>query len=159
MGGGDASVEAFTVFVRTVEPRLRQSLTAALGAEAGREATAEALAWAWEHWARLEEMDNPAGYLFRLGRNRGVSMLRRRPVFPALSGDSDGDGPWVEPGLAAALAHLPETQRVVVLLLHGFAWTYREVAAHLGVSTSTVQSYAERGMARLRRDLKVEAHV
>ena len=155
---GDDVVGAFTEFVREVEPRLRQSLIAALGAETGREATAEALAWAWEHWPRLTVMANPAGYLYRLGRNRGSSMLRRRPDFPLVP-DPVGDGPWVEPGLPGALVRLSQTQRVVVLLIYGFGWTHQEVAAHLGVARSTVQTHAERGMARLRRELKVEAHV
>ena len=42
--------EAFTEFVREVEPRLRLALVAAFGADAGVEATAEALAYGWEHW-------------------------------------------------------------------------------------------------------------
>lgn len=153
----DDRARLFTEFVREVGPHLRQSLIAALGGEGGREAAADALAWAWEHWPRLQEMDNPAGYLYRLGRNRGISVLRRRPVFP-LPPDPSGDGPWVEPALPSALAHLSEAQRVAVLLIHAFGWTYREAAEHLGVGTSTVQSHAERGMAKLRHDLKVEAH-
>jgi DNA-directed RNA polymerase specialized sigma24 family protein len=153
----DDPAEVFTGFVREVEPRLRQSLMAAFGGDAGREATAEALAWAWEHWSRLEGMANPAGYLYRLGKNRATTVLRRRRVFPLPPRPSE-DGPWVEPGLPAALAHLSEGQRVAVLLIHGFGWTYREVADHLGVKISTAQTHAERGMAKLRHHLKVETH-
>jgi hypothetical protein len=54
----------FAVFVRDVEPRLRQALIAAYGPVDGREATVDALSWAWEHWARLEEVGNRLGYLF-----------------------------------------------------------------------------------------------
>jgi hypothetical protein len=42
----DDPAQVLTEFVREIEPRLKQSLVAALGGEAGREATAEALAWA-----------------------------------------------------------------------------------------------------------------
>jgi DNA-directed RNA polymerase specialized sigma24 family protein len=154
--GDDVRTAAFSAFVREVEPKLRHSLIAALGGETGREATADALAWAWEHWSRLEGMDNPAGYLFRIGSNRGATMLRRSVLPP--SPDPVVDGPWVEPGLPAALARLSQGQRVVVLLIHGFGWTHREVAEHLGVATGTVQRHAERGMAKLRHDLKVDAH-
>jgi DNA-directed RNA polymerase specialized sigma24 family protein len=153
----DETTEVFTRFVREAGPRLKQCLIAALGGEAGREATAEALAWAWEHWPRLQTMENPAGYLYRLGKNRGASVFRRRPVFP-LPPEPPADGPWVEPGLPSALAQLSEMQRVAVLLIHGFGWTYREVAEHLGVAVGTVQTHAERGMAKLRHDLKVEVH-
>lgn len=148
----------FTEFVREVGPKLRQSLIAALGPETGREAAAEALAWAWEHWPRLETLDNPAGYLYRLGRNRGTSSLRRKPVFTQPGDDVTADTPWVEPGLTAALARLSEMQRVTVLLVHGFGWTQREVAAHFQVAAGTVQVHVERGMAKLRDDLKVELH-
>lgn len=87
----------FTEFFREVEPRLRQSLVAALGVELGREAAAEALAWAWEHWPRVKAMENPGGYLYRLGKNNATTLLRRRPMFPPPP-EPSGDGPWVEPG-------------------------------------------------------------
>jgi RNA polymerase sigma factor (sigma-70 family) len=61
--------------------------------------------------------------------------------------------PWIEPGLPVAMARLSEKQRVVVMLIHGLEWTYSEVADLLGVSKSTVQSQAERGMAKLRSDV------
>ena len=57
---------------------------------------------------------------------------------------------WVEPGLPAALEKLSEQQRVVVALVHGYQWSMSEVAELLDVSKSTVQSYAERGLRRLR---------
>jgi DNA-directed RNA polymerase specialized sigma24 family protein len=151
--------EAFTEFVRQVEPRLRESLVAALGVEAGREATAEALAWTWEHWPELSEKDNPAGYLYRLGRNRGASLLRRRSARSIPRRTPVDEGPWVEPALPLALMHLSEMQRVTVLLVHSFGWTFREVASHLGVSAGTVQNHVARGMAKLRDELKVDAHV
>jgi DNA-directed RNA polymerase specialized sigma24 family protein len=47
---GERTTVAFSQFVTEVEPRLRRALVALRGAEAGRDATAEALAWAWEHW-------------------------------------------------------------------------------------------------------------
>jgi RNA polymerase sigma factor (sigma-70 family) len=63
---------------------------------------------------------------------------------------------WVEPGLSAALARLSEKQRLVVALLYGYQWSMSEVAALLDVSKGTVQSYADRGLKRLRRKLGVE---
>lgn len=64
---------------------------------------------------------------------------------------------WFEPELPAALADLPEKQRVVLSLLHGHQWTLAEVADLLGVSKGTVQSYADRGLRRLRRRMKVDS--
>lgn len=146
--------DAFTEFVESMEPRLRQVLSAAYGSEAGRDATADALAYGWEHWDRVRTTDNPAGYLYAVGRDRArITKRLRRPVFfPVESGRL----PWVEPGLPNALSRLPERQRVVVMLLHCYQWTMSEAADFLGISKSTVQSYAERGMTRLRQRMGVE---
>jgi DNA-directed RNA polymerase specialized sigma24 family protein len=147
--------DTFSVFVSSHERRLRQALTAALGADAGREAAAESLAYAWEHWDRVSGMQNPVGYLFVVGRNG--YRRRRRPLrgpvsFPVLA---DGGVPWCEPALARLLESLPSRERVVVLLLHGYEWSMSEAADLLGVSKSTIQTHADRGMARLRAGLGV----
>ena len=54
------------------------------------------------------------------------------------------------------MRRLSEAQRVSVMLVHGFGWTYTEVGEYLDVTKSTVQTHLERGMARLRRDLRIE---
>ena len=59
--------QEFTAFVTEHECRLRRAFVAAYGGERGREATAESLAFAWEHWDRISRMDNAPGYLFRVG--------------------------------------------------------------------------------------------
>jgi DNA-directed RNA polymerase specialized sigma24 family protein len=147
-------VDGFVEFVETNESRLRHALTAAFGFEIGREAAAEALAYGWEHWDKVNGMTNPVGYLYTVGRSKARRLIRlNKPVFPAIPEDRT---PWFEPGLPAALAGLPEKQRTVVLLLHGYGWHMTEVADTLGVSKSTVQTHAERGMRNLRDKLGVE---
>lgn len=150
---GRTTVDSFAAFVRTSEPRIRQALSVAFGSDVGREATAEALAYGWEHWDRVSEMDNPAGYLYVVGRDRARRARRRRR--PKLIPVDHSRLPWVEPGLPKALARLSERQRTTVMLLYCFQWSMSEVADLLGVSKSTVQSYAERGMSTLRRALGV----
>jgi len=147
--------DSFTEFVTATEARLRVALSAAHGLERGREAAAEALAYGWEHWGRIGEMENPAGYLYRVGQNEAKRMNTRQ-ILRLPEVDSQRD-PWVEPGLPEALAKLPEQQRIVVALLHGYQWSLGEVAELLGVSKSTVQSHADRGLKRLRRRLGVES--
>jgi DNA-directed RNA polymerase specialized sigma24 family protein len=147
----DTSARArFAAFVAEVEPRLRRALVAAYGGERGREAVAEALAWGWEHWADLEAMDNPAGYLYRVGQSR-TRPRKQAPTFEA----PPGTEPWVEPQLLPALAALTERQRVAVVLVHGFGWTHREVAELTGLAVTSVQNHVERGLEKLRAALEV----
>ena len=149
----DVRADAFTSFVESTERRLRHALTAAVGPELGREATADALAYGWEHWDRVGGLENPAGYLYRVGRNLARRMNRTSAIFERV--DQGGEA-WVEPGLPSALGKLPEKQRVVVSLVHGYGWSFSEAADFLGVSKGTVQSYVDRGLKRLRRELGVE---
>jgi len=145
--------DEFEAFWAANEPRLRHAFAAAYGPGRGADATAEALAWAWEHWARLRDMANPVGYLYRVGQSR--TRRRKEPVlFPPVGAVGV---PWVEPALPGALLTLTEHQRVAVVLAHAFGWTHREVADLLGVSASTVQNHVERGIAKLRDALEVNA--
>jgi DNA-directed RNA polymerase specialized sigma24 family protein len=59
----------FTAFVEEVEPRLRQALVALCGTERARDAVADGLADAWQHWVRVRT-DNPAGCVYRVARSR-----------------------------------------------------------------------------------------
>ncbi|HEY6533574.1 MAG TPA: sigma-70 family RNA polymerase sigma factor [Acidimicrobiales bacterium] len=148
--GNTQDLEAFPEFFGLAEPQLRRALVAAYGSERGREATAEALAWAWEHWPELCRMDNPIGYLYRVGQSR-TRPRKRRVVFDAPAGTEVE----FEPALPRALAELSERQRVAVVLVHGYGLTHREVAELTQTSASSVQSHLERGLRRLRRSLEV----
>jgi RNA polymerase sigma factor (sigma-70 family) len=150
----ETASDVYSSFVAEVEPRLRRALSAGFGSDVGREAAAEALMYGWEHWERVGSMENPAGYLYRVGRDRA---RRMRPRTKVLQERSDASGePWIEPGLVPALEKLTEKQRVVVSLLHAFDWTMSEVAELLGVSKATIQSYERRAMRKLQRALGVE---
>jgi len=149
----ETTTDAFTDFVSAVEAKLRRALMGTLGVDLGREAAAEALAYGWEHWARVRDMDNPVGYLYRVGVNHGKKARLRRVSLPPVP---IVKLPWVEPGLPDALARLPEKQRVAVYLVCGHVWSMSEVAGLLGVSKGTVQKHVERGMSKLRRRLGVE---
>lgn len=150
----ETTARTFTTFVEEHEARLRHALTARFGSEIGKEAAADALTYGWEHWERVQTMGNSVGYLYTVGRDRGRRMAQRdSPLFPTVPVER---APWVEPGLSRAVADLPERQRTVVLLLHGYGWTQSEVAEVLDISKSSVQRHGERAMARLRRKLGVD---
>jgi DNA-directed RNA polymerase specialized sigma24 family protein len=149
----ETAEDSFTRFATRVAPRLNQALISVAG-DAGRDAASESLLYGWEHWERVRRMDNPAGYLYRVGLNRvrRSQRHRRRVVFPDPPG---GELPWVEPELPRALANLSTKQRAAVVLIHGFGWTVREVAELFDISAGTVQKHDERAMRKLRSSLKV----
>lgn len=146
-------MDEFETFVRDAEPRLRRALVAARGPVDGRDATAEALAYAWEHWHDVREMANPVGYLFRVGQSRTRS--RKTARLPAREPATIPD---IEPALTRALAELTEAQRITVFLVHGCGWPHADVAQVLEVTASTVSTHLQRGTARLRDLLEVAAH-
>ena len=133
---------------------LRRALVARHGLERGCEAAAEAIAWAWEHRDELPHMDNPLGYLYRVGQSslrRGYRLDRLRvdllPDSIIHDGEYFGD---VDETLFAALRRLTPDQRVAVVMVHMYGFSYREVADLTETSESAVTNYVHRGMNRLR---------
>ncbi|MDR9451090.1 MAG: sigma-70 family RNA polymerase sigma factor [Acidimicrobiia bacterium] len=149
----DTQIDSFTEFVEVAEPRLRRALVARYGYQEGREAVAEALAYAWEHWERVSAMANPVGYLYRVGRTRGTWGFRRVARLPRP--ESSNDPPWFEPALPAALENLPARQRTAVMLVKAHGYTYDEAAGVMGVSRTSVQKHVERALVKLRQALEV----
>lgn len=142
--------ERFEQFFEEVEPRLRRAYVATHGIDAAGDAAAEALTWAWAHWPEVQAMDNPVGYLYRVGQSK--SRTRRTPELPAPEALGVPD---VEPRLVPALLSLSLSQRTAVWLVHGCEWRYAEVAEAMGISASAVGTHVSRGIARLRSTLEV----
>jgi RNA polymerase sigma factor (sigma-70 family) len=154
-------VEGFGAFVTAHESRLRQAFTVMFGPTIGREVTVDVLSFAWEHWRQVEPMENPVGYLFVVGRDRGRRGLRRRDHPVGSLGDgvhcgSEAIGEF-EPALVRLVEGLPIRERQVVMLVYGYQWSMSEVGGLLGVSKSTVQTYADRALTKLRSGLGVRS--
>lgn len=145
----------FDGWFAVAEPRLRQALVAAFGHTIGRDATLDAVAYAWENFDHVIGKENSIGYVYGVGRNLARRSVNRRPF--ELPPVEPTRTPEVEPGLPDAVAALPERQRMVVILLYGYDWTMSEVAELLGIAKTTVQNHAERGLRSLRADLGVLA--
>jgi len=125
----------------------------ALGIDRAEDALSEALAWAWEHRDRLLAMENPVGYLYRVGVTR--STPRRTP--DALPAPTDIGLPDFEPSLIPALLTLSTQQRTAVWLIHGCGWTYPDAAQAMDIGESTVGTHASRGLAALQAQLTKES--
>jgi DNA-directed RNA polymerase specialized sigma24 family protein len=142
--------EGFEEFIRTRGADLRRALTARYGIEVGAEVAADVLAYAWEQWTRVSAMANPVGYLFRVGQSAARRYRRRAVALPLRPAPGEPD---FDPRLPRLLEDLPERQRVAVVLVCVYDWSYPRCAEVLGVSESTVRTHVQRGLDALRREL------
>ena len=152
----DEPAEQFAEFVKVDGLRLRRIMTARYGVEVGGDIHAESMAWAWQNWAKLQAMENPVGYLYRVAQSSARPHHRwlRRTSFPSKFPERwhlDEDS-----SLFNSLSSLSEAQRVSVLMVHGHQWTYAEVAEALECSVTAVTNHVHRGLATLRRQLESE---
>lgn len=154
-------IEAFDVerLLAAAERRLRRALVARYGVELGNEATADAIAYAWEHRQQLATMGNPVGYLFRVGQTAVRRQLRQRRVVDLPDEavlDEVGHIERSARSLPEALALLTPDQRVAVVLVHAHGTSYADAAAVMDIPVTTLRNHVHRGMRRLRQHL--EAH-
>jgi DNA-directed RNA polymerase specialized sigma24 family protein len=147
----------FEQFAATHQERFRDAMVARYGPQQGSEASAAAMAYAWEHWDRVATMDRPCAYLFRVAqsslRPQWRWLQRRVATFPAELGVDDS---LRDVDLGAALSRLSQQQRMCVLLIHAYDWSYREVAEFSGLSETAVTNHVARGRTRLRALLAEE---
>jgi RNA polymerase sigma-70 factor (ECF subfamily) len=158
--------QAFTVLVRRHRDRL---WAVALRTMRDREEAADAL-----QDALLSAYRNAGGYrgdaavttwLHRVVVNACLDRMRRRAVRPSVPlGDTDvaagrDDHAALERRLdvQSALARLPESQRVAIVLVDLQELSVAEAAAYLGVAEGTVKSRCSRGRVALARLLTGDA--
>ncbi|MCP5034296.1 MAG: hypothetical protein GY939_21050 [Actinomycetia bacterium] len=141
-------------------PRLWKAFVAVRGEHGADEAVSEALAWGWEHRERLVSMDNPIGYLYRVGLSRSSKIVggNSSTASALLPEPAEVGLPLIEPGLIPALLSLPERQRCAVWLVHACGWTHAETAEALDIARTTVGTHISRAMASLRQKLEVKVN-
>ena len=138
-------------FVTETQPVLERALVARFGVHDGMDAAAEALAYCLSNWDRLRVMDNPIGYLYRVGESKGRRWSRRLHRAERLvDGPSTAD-PASDVDLERALMRLPAAQRIAVVLVHTHGHSYAEAAALMSVPVTTVTNHLNRGLKRLRQ--------
>ncbi len=128
------------------------------GRDLGREAADEAFARGFERWATVGAMDNPAGWVYRVGLNWGRRRLwrgsRERELLAKLPAQEVRQLHYHDPDLAAALAGLSLKLRSVVVLRLLLDYSERETAEALNLSAGTVKSRLHRGLLQLREQLE-----
>jgi RNA polymerase sigma-70 factor (ECF subfamily) len=158
---GPARSERFEDFYRAQVDGVYRALAVAIGdAHLAREATDEAMLRAYARWARVGALDNPGGWVFRVGLNWATSWWRRvryeRPMpaedrHPLVAAPDSGTDAAV-----AALAALPLAQRAVVVCRVLLELSTSETAAVLDIAEGTVKSRLARALAGLRAILAEE---
>lgn len=147
----DADEMPTAAFLVDARCRLERALVARFGVEDGLDAAAEAMVFAAENWDRLKPMDNPIGYLYRVGQTRGERLARRWRRIGLLVVEPVTNDVVVDVDLQRALTRLRSEQRVAVVLVHAHGYSYQDAAQVLGVPVTTITNHLNRGMTRLRR--------
>jgi RNA polymerase sigma-70 factor (ECF subfamily) len=125
------------------------------------EAVDEAMARAYQRWAKVAQLESPAGWVYRVGLNWATSVLRRRrrvlrpganSVF-ATGGATVGEPVIGEPDVMAALAELDVRHRAVVVCRYLLGWSEAQTAAALSTPEGTVKSRLHRANKQLSQRL------
>jgi RNA polymerase sigma factor (sigma-70 family) len=150
------TVRDFSEFYAATREQVARALAVTLGdADLAADAADEALARAYLKWAQVGQLDNPGGWVFRVGLNWARSSLRRRHRPARRLGDVDSLElpPVVEPALTKALAELSTRHRSVVVCRYLLGYSDEETANALAMRPGTVRSCLHRALKRLRSEL------
>ena len=151
---GDTAV-AFDAFYAETAPRVVRQLVLLTGDVTEAEDVAqEAFERAWLRWSTVRDLESPEAWVrtvsrrlavsrWRRMRNAGVAWRRHGP--PVAQPELDPD----HVALIAALAMLPQAQRVSIVLHHLADLSVAQVAEETGASVSAVKQQLVRGRAAL----------
>jgi RNA polymerase sigma factor (sigma-70 family) len=109
----------------------------------------------WERWDRIETIEDPRAYLFRIALNgwRMRARAARRaaaraiPVFVVRDPFEDAD---VREDTRRMLLKLSQRQRAALVLVDQYGYSSEEAARILDIRPSTVRALATQGRAVLR---------
>jgi RNA polymerase sigma-70 factor (ECF subfamily) len=154
----DVSMEDFGAFCAEVHPRLVGALSLYCGESAVAEELAqEALAIAFRDWSKVQQTDDRAGWVFRVGFNLCNSYFRRRAAERRANARLEQRStiaPAREPEEAVAIrqlvARLPRRQRTAVVLRFLADYSVAETARIMDCPEATVKTLTRRGLAALR---------
>lgn len=145
----------FETFFRDEYERLFRALCLFTGTtHEAEEVAQEAFVIVWERWDRVEGMDSPTGYLYRVAMNAARRRFRRGKLIrhdveePSPVDDfqrvEDQDQAW------RALRSLPPQQRAALILVGYLSCSSEEAAQILGNKASTVRVLTARARAAIR---------
>lgn len=149
---------AFHDFYAGSRDQVGRALAVTLGdADLAAESVDEAMARAYQRWSSVSRMDNPAGWVYRVGlnlaRSRIRKLTRRRRLPPAGAAAEVPEPDMIEPSILRALRALPVDHRSVVVCRLLLGWSEADTAHALGIRPGTAKSRLHRATATLAEQL------
>jgi RNA polymerase sigma factor (sigma-70 family) len=152
-----ATPEDFRTFFEDEHRRLFKTLYFVTGdrAEAA-DLMQEAFLKLWERWDRIESIDDPQGYLYRVALNFSKmraraarrAALRTVPLSVVRDPYDDVD---IREDVRRMLLTLTPRQRTALVLLDLYGYGSKDAARIMGIRPSTVRALATQGRAALRQ--------
>jgi RNA polymerase sigma-70 factor (ECF subfamily) len=146
---------AFDAFYRNHRPRIAKALAFSLGdVDLAAEATDEAFVRAYERWSKVQRLDRPEAWVYRVASNWATSVLRRRRRSPHRLYEPGTETLAIpDPAVHAGLAALDVKHRTVVVCRYLLGWSVAETATALGLREGTVKSRLHRALQSLQSAL------
>jgi RNA polymerase sigma-70 factor (ECF subfamily) len=146
----------FATFVEEEHVRLFKALYFVTGdREEAEDLAQEAFLKLWERWDRIDTIDDPTAYLFRVALN-GFRMRRRRATMairraPAPPEQRDGfTEAEMREDVRRLLLGVTPRQRAALLLVDLLGYPAEQAASILRVRPSTIRNLASQGRKTLR---------
>jgi RNA polymerase sigma factor (sigma-70 family) len=139
-----------------VHDRLHRALYFITGSSAdAEELMQDAFLKLWKRWDRIDKIDDPVAYLFRVALNGFRMRARRartaaRKLMPAASARDPFDDVNVREDLRRLLRGFPPRQRAAVVLTEIFGYSSEQAARIMRIRPTTVRVLASQGHAALR---------
>jgi len=141
----------------------RYLVTLGLPAGQAQEATQEVFLRLYATMKRGRRVENPRAWVFRVAHNHGLTVRGREGAMRAIDPEvhlniaDRGGGPerdlleWERRTRMAAAVETLSPQQRQCLHLRSEGFRYREIAAILGISDSSVAEFLKRAITRLRK--------
>lgn len=122
-------------------------------ADLAADAVDEAMVRAYQRWDHVGSLDNPAGWVYRVGLNHALSRLRRLTRRLTTPPVTTTEISVADPAIERALANLSVDHRAVVVCRHLLGWSEAQTAAALDIRQGTVKSRLARALRQLEAQL------
>jgi RNA polymerase sigma factor (sigma-70 family) len=153
--GGAVSAAFDDFFQRESERLFRALYFVTANREDAEEVMQDAFLKLWERWDRIERIDDPTAYLFRVALNGFRSRVRRarvaaRHLLTADMAHDPFDEVEVREDLRRLMASLTPRQRAALLLMDVYGYGSDHAARIMGIRASTVRVLASQARAAIR---------